>query len=149
MGDIILINSKEPNYSVLKESFIRLSKRRWLNDEAVNSYISLINQEQRVTSVDSKLGHSATSHVQQNTFVFNSFFFTQLKTMRHAERATNQYNFKKLLKIVTKKNVNLRRCTNIVFPINIEKSHWLLIAMNMPTSTFYIIDSLLPSMSTQ
>lgn len=57
-------------------------------------------------------------------------------------RRTNQYSFKKLLRIVNKKNVSLRNLTNILIPINIESYHWLLMNLNMVTSTFEIIDSM-------
>lgn len=89
---------------------------------------------------DPDWGGNNNQQIQRDTFIFNSFFFTKLREMGQ----TGQYNFQKQLRIVNKQKVNLRKCRNVVFPINIERSHWLLLNMNLPMSTFYVIDSLLP-----
>ena len=123
---------------------MRLSHGRWLNDECVNAYIALINKQQRGPDQEPRPSRT-TEQIVQDTFVFNSFFFTQLQNMRK----NKDYSFTKLQRVVTEKKVNLRRCKNIVVPINIKSSHWLLLNLNTSTNTFYIIDSMLSSSESQ
>ena len=40
-GEQVIIETKE--YQLQKQSFLRLNPGKWLNDEAVNAYVSLVN----------------------------------------------------------------------------------------------------------
>jgi len=57
-------------------------------------------------------------------------------------RQQGSYNFRKLQRIVQKKKVNLRRLKNVLIPINIKSSHWLLMNLNMSSGTFEVLDSM-------
>ena len=57
-------------------------------------------------------------------------------------RSQDSYDFSKLKRIVNKKKVNLRKCKNVMIPINMKDSHWFLMCLSLTTNTFYIIDSM-------
>jgi Ulp1 family protease len=116
------------DYSLTKRSFERLGANRWLNDECINAFVSLINRRETDKSKDK----------HPDTFAFNTFFYTMLEDMR----VSNSYNFRKLQRIVNKKKINLRQLKNILIPINIRDYHWLLFDCNLSSNTFYIIDSM-------
>lgn len=88
-NDEIVISTD--SYSLTKQSFERLSKQRWLNDECLNAYVSLINSREA----------QRCGPKHPCTFAFNTFFFTMLEEMRES----NTYNFRKLQRIVNKKKV--------------------------------------------
>lgn len=114
-------------YEISQESMMRLSEGRWLNDECINAYVALINQRER-----------EINPTQVATLALNTFFFTMLEDMQNA----GAYNFRKLNRYITKKKVQLREVKNLLIPINIRRCHWLLMNVHIPTSTFYLIDSL-------
>jgi Ulp1 family protease len=65
----VVIDNKKANYFVTRGSLERLKPGRWLNDEILNAYISLINQR----SYENNLKHA---------YVMSTFFYTQLEGMR-------------------------------------------------------------------
>lgn len=73
-----------------------------------------------------------------NVFVFNTYFYTMLESMLKR----GDYDYKKLERVITRKKVNLRNYKMILVPINIEKYHWFLLALDLTEDKFYIIDSM-------
>ena len=111
---------KSQGFELMKKSFNKLSAG-WLNDECINAYVHILN-----------------SHPQSSCFAFNTFFYTMLEDMRSRDK----YDFNKLNRIVSKKKVKLRECTNVLVPINIKNYHWLLLNCNLVENTFYVLDSM-------
>jgi Ulp1 family protease len=70
---------------------MKLSPGKWLNDECINGYISLINQREAAKCGDS----------HPKSFAFNTFFYTMMQDMH----ANNQWSFNKLRRIVNKKKI--------------------------------------------
>ena len=54
----------------------------------------------------------------------------------------NDYNFRKLQRIVEKQKIKLRNLKTILIPININHSHWLLMSLDLVNNKFYVIDSM-------
>ena len=103
--------------SILRGVLQRLSFGEWLNDEDVNAFVDLVNAE------------------APQTFAFTSYFFTKLEKLRK----DGTYSFEMMQRWA--KKLGLRNRTNILVPINIEERHWLLVNVNMRTSTIEVIDS--------
>lgn len=112
-----------PDYTITKKSFMGLNQGNWINDECINGYISLINAREAGTP---------------KSFAFNTFFFTTLQDMNQ----NNTYNFSKLQRYLAKKQVKLHQMNNVMFPINLKNSHWLLLNCDIPSRTIYVLDSM-------
>lgn len=123
-GDTII---KSDLYQISKQSFDRLRPGKWLNDEIINAYVSLINQREKLENQG-----------QVQTFAFNTFFYEMLLEMAKK----GNYNFRKLQRIVDRQKVKLRSLKNIMIPINIKHCHWLLMALDLTENSFYILDSM-------
>lgn len=99
--DVIIDNDKA-NYRVTKGSIQRLEPGKWLNDEIVNAYVSLINDREKQLNLGS-------------VFTFNTYFYTMLEGMFQR----GDYDYKKLERVLTRKKVNLKNYKMVLLPINI------------------------------
>lgn len=81
-----VINNQVANYTLTKSSLERFKPGRWLNDEILNAYISLVNLRQ-----------------PSQAYVFNTFFYTMLEDMH----ARGDYSFTKCERILKRKKVDL------------------------------------------
>jgi sentrin-specific protease 1 len=126
-GSEIVIKNDTANYILTKSSLERLKPGRWLNDEVLNAYISLVNLR------------STTTHA----FVFNTFFYTMLEDMH----GRGSYSYTKCERVLKRKKVDLRATgyRHIVFPINVRSSHWYLAVYIIDTKEIVIVDSLISS----
>lgn len=91
----------------------------------MNAYIALINFRSL------KLG-------LKNVYAFNTFFFTMIEAMH--QKGT--YSFPKLLRIITKKKINLIDFSYILLPVNIEHYHWFLMVIDLNKHTVHLLDSM-------
>ena len=103
----IVIKNDIANYVLSRSSLERLKPRKWLNDEVVNAYISLVNQRPA-----------------QKAYVMNTFFYTMLEDMRDR----SDYVYTKCERILKRKKVNLADYQLTIVPVNITGSHWFLAA---------------------
>ena len=103
----------------------RLLPGKWLNDEIINGYVSLINEREK----EQNLG---------NVYIFNTYFYTMIEGMLKR----GDYDYKKLERILTRKKINLRNYKTVVVPINIKKYHWLMLCADLVEDKFYVIDSM-------
>lgn len=99
-----------------------MRSRKWLNDEIINAYISLVNQRKG-----------------QRAYVMNTFFYTLLEDMHRR----SDYSFAKCERVIKRKKVDLKSYAFVLFPINVTSSHWFLAAYEISTGILHIIDSLL------
>ena len=120
-----VIDNEKANYRITKSSLERLLPGKWLNDEIINGYVSLINEREK----EQNLG---------NVYIFNTYFYTMIEGMLKR----GDYDYKKLERILTRKKINLRNYKTVVVPINIEKYHWLMLCADLVEDKFYVIDSM-------
>ena len=64
----VVIKNETADYTISLASIKRLEPRKWLNDEIINAYISLINERDNIMN-------------NGNVFIFNTFFFTMIEDM--------------------------------------------------------------------
>jgi len=122
MDEEIVIRNDKANYQLTTGSLERLNPRKWLNDEVVNAYISLVNLRPG-----------------QNAYIMNTFFYTMLEDMH----IRCDYSFAKCERILKRKKVNLSDYTWTVIPVNVRGSHWYLAAYHKDTQKLVIIDSMI------
>ncbi|CAG9331301.1 unnamed protein product [Blepharisma stoltei] len=85
-----------------------LRPRTWINDEVVNAYLKLLE-------------------VPENVHIFNSFFYEYISGMH----ATNDWDVRKLKRILKKQGLdNLFTKDFLIFPINLDKNHWVVAQVN-------------------
>jgi sentrin-specific protease 1 len=75
--------------------------------------------------------------------VFNTYFFSLLETMLKR----NEYDYKLLERIVSKRKVNLKNYKMLVVPMYLGGFHWQLLAVDMVHDKFYVVDSVIPDSS--
>ena len=124
-NDDVVIDNQKANYKVTKGSLKRLEPGKWLNDEIINGYISLINEREKEFNTGS-------------IFCFNTYFYTMIENMLQRD----DYDYRKLERVLTRKKVNLKNYKMVMVPINIEKFHWFLICADLVDEKFYVIDSM-------
>lgn len=123
-SDVVIDNDKA-NYRLTKGSLKRLGPGKWFNDEIINGYVNLINER------DKEFGAGSV-------FCFNTYFYTMIEDMLKR----GDYEFKRLERVLIRKNVNLKNFKMIMVPINIEKSHWFLLCLDLVDDKFLVIDSM-------
>lgn len=113
------------NIDMSREKIVCLRPSTWLNDEAINFYMSML--QERDTNLSEKTPNRKTSHY------FNSFFMTKL-----SEGNTYQYN-------------NVRRWTKkfdifskdkIFVPINLHNTHWTMAVVYITKKEIHYYDSM-------
>jgi Ulp1 family protease len=115
----------------VKGSLERLKPGKWLNDDIINAYISLINMRSQSLGL-------------KKAYIFNTFFYTMIEDMQ----GRNDYDFKKLMRIINRKKVNLLDYEYVLIPVNQTHYHWYLLSINLRTQTFDLIDSMTTAQET-
>ena len=102
-----------------------LREKTWLNDEVVNFYMELLQER-------SGPRPSSKSHKPIKTFFFSSFMYAKL-----VEKS--EYDYSRVAK--WSKKLNIRKCGRIILPINIQNTHWALVAIFMATEQIHFYDA--------
>lgn len=146
------------NYTVTNGSLGKLSPGVWLNDELINAYAFLVNQES-ATRWNNRTNGFAKS--KKTTLCLNTFFMTKLCE----EIEKNTYNFSKFSRWIKRQfktfNELLNRCETacgpkndraadltladldtLLVPVNQGNKHWLLMAVDVPNKTISFINSM-------
>ena len=87
----VVIKNDVADYTITQASIKRLEPKKWLNDEILNAYITLINERDKIMN-------------NGNVFIFNTFFFTMIEDMIRRD----DYSYQKLVRIINRKKINLK-----------------------------------------
>jgi len=98
----------------------------WLNDEIINGYVELIKQRYQKEE-----GH------KYNLEFFNTYAYSKLVQLMKVGKI---HQFDRILK--RKKITELGKYDKIFIPVNLEKSHWLLLVVNISYNWFEFYDSI-------
>jgi sentrin-specific protease 1 len=101
------------NIPMTREKISCLKPKTWLNDEVINFYVEMMMQE----------GGSIHS--------FNTFFMIKLYE-------NENYTFKNVARWT--KNLDIFRQKKVFIPINLEKSHWVLVVIDITIKTIFFYD---------
>ena len=101
------------NIPMTRKKISCLKPKTWLNDEVINFYVEMMMQE----------GGSIHS--------FNTFFMIKLYE-------NESYTFNNVAKWT--KKVDIFRQKKVFIPINLEKSHWVLVVIDLTMKTIFFYD---------
>jgi Ulp1 family protease len=101
------------NIPMTREKISCLKPKTWLNDEVINFYVEMMMQE----------GGSIHS--------FNTFFMIKLYQ-------NEKYTFKNVARWT--KKVDIFRQKKVFIPINLVKSHWVLVVIDLTMKTIFFYD---------
>ena len=101
------------NIPMTRKKISCLKPKTWLNDEVINFYVEMMMQE----------GGSIHS--------FNTFFMIKLYE-------NEKYTFKNVARWT--KKVDIFRQKKVFIPINLVKSHWVLVVIDLTMKTIFFYD---------
>ncbi|CAD2105472.1 sentrin-specific protease 1, putative [Plasmodium vinckei lentum] len=135
--EAILILNKKSDNNVLIEKFnvplmysqIKcLIDSRWLNDEIINFYLSML-QEYNEAGIKSGVTYLP------KMFTFSTFFFQSLNF-------NGSYNYSKVSRWTKRKKIDILDYDLILIPLHVGGNHWTLGAINIKDKHIKLYDSL-------
>ncbi|SCN63454.1 sentrin-specific protease 1, putative [Plasmodium chabaudi chabaudi] len=135
--EAILILNKKSDNNVLIEKFnvplmysqIKcLIDSRWLNDEIINFYLSML-QEYNEAGIKSGVAYLP------KMFTFSTFFFQSLNF-------NGSYNYSKVARWTKRKKIDILEYDLILIPLHVSGNHWTLGAINIKDKQIKLYDSL-------
>lgn len=109
---------------VKKSQLECLRPGEWLNDEVINFYYKLLQERSKSKKEGPKCWFP------------NSFFWTKLSGN------TKEYNFKEVRRWTIKAKIDVFELDVVIFPININDSHWAMGAIDLRAKGFRYFDSM-------
>lgn len=143
----VLARIEEANIELRGEDFGGLRGSRWLNDEIMNSFVSLINTRNRKNNDDKaemseeKRGFESSICSEKNALwrsrprshIFNTFFFARL--------SQNGYDYDGVKRWLKRVGLCIKQLDLILVPINVENYHWVLGGIDLRGKQFIYMDS--------
>ena len=113
--------------------------RRWLFDEAINSYMALLQiRTDRRRTLDEMAGGG--TNVRAPSHFWGSFFIEKLKSCRRSTVRKNQ--MERMTDKVTSVQGDIFQLDKMVMPVNIANGHWALIVAYMQEQKLRSFDSM-------
>lgn len=121
--------------------FLRLGGVSWLSGEVMNSFIALINdRDERArlsnNTVNSRPNTSKVLSSLPRTRMLSTYFFSRLSPRR------GHYCYDHVRKWGVKAGLDLEAVDNIIIPVHLDNSHWLLVVVDVAQRTLRFYDSL-------
>jgi len=129
-GETHVSPSNKGNISLTVADLHRLAGERWLNEELMNSYGALIN------SRDKEL-RSLGGAQHRRTVVMNTHFYDRLNHVRFG------YDYDGVSRWGVKAGVDLQDIYLLLVPVNLMRSHLVLVAMDFEERCLVYFDSFL------
>lgn len=115
-----------------------LSDNHWLNDAVMNSYIELLNHrdDQLRTDHENKCapGCLGPAPPYAGARVMSTFFFGRLWSEHQG------YNYVCVSRWAVKAGVDLKTVGQVLIPVNLDRVHWVLIAVDLQRREFLFYD---------
>lgn len=113
--------------------FKRLRGERWLNDEIINAYASLVNV--RNDAIFEQLTAKEREDIP-NTYMFNTYFYTRLLS------GPERYDYEGVRRWTTRARIDVTSKDLLLFPINLGNHHWVLAGIDTDRDMFFYLDSM-------
>jgi len=137
---VALRPTNRANINLVAADLQRLIGAGWLDDELMNSFVALINHRDRqaadVMEEDARSPTEAPTPRRRRTRMFNTFFFSRLSA------TVDGYDYKGVSRWGMKLGLQLDAVDNILIPINLMRSHWVLVNVNVKERVLQFYDSL-------
>ena len=113
-------------------SFKRLKTQTWLNDEIINLYMKLLD------NLDSELCQFDSSRKRKRTLFFSTFFMFCLLIR------DGQYQYDQVKRWTKSRRIdnNIFEYKQVIIPINLSNTHWILIYVDISEKTVISADSM-------
>lgn len=128
-----IVTIAEAGITLRGESFKRLRGTRWLDDEVLNAYVSLINS--RNDAVFYELSEGDRSGIPR-TYMFNTYFFTRLCCH------SSGFDYPGVQGWTKRAKVDILQKDIILVPINLGNHHWVLSGIDMEHQEIMYLDSM-------
>lgn len=128
-----LANIPGAKITLCGSDFKRLRLTRWLNDELINAYVSLINSRNR--AIFTELEEAARKDIPR-TYVFNTYFHTRLSS------GVNGYDFHGVSRWTSRARVDVLKFDLLLVPVNLGNHHWVLSGIDVQNKEWFYWDSL-------
>eukprot|EP00170_Pyropia_yezoensis_P001337 contig_5912_g1341 len=125
--------------------FVNLRPMRWLNDEAMNSFVALVNHRDGLLRASfNRVGSSHDEDADDDgmsegpspprAYMFSTYFFSRM-----VERG-GVYDYHGVRNWGRKGNLHLGAVDVILVPIFIDGCHWVLVVINVSSRSFLFYD---------
>ncbi|ANQ11195.1 Ulp1 protease family C-terminal catalytic domain containing protein [Plasmodium coatneyi] len=118
------------NVPLLYSQIKCLMDTRWLNDEVINFYMSML-QEYNTKNIKKDRPNNYLPKI----FTFSTFFFQSLSS-------NGTYNYNKVSRWTKRKQVDIFSFDLILIPLHVGGNHWTLGSINMKEKKIKLYDSL-------
>lgn len=119
-----------------------LGPNEWLNDEIINAYMSLLNARSRSLTAKPLTSEQILAKSRPlKCYFWNTFFYPTLTGETHSGRRDG-YDYSRVKKWTTRKNLDIFDYDMIFFPLHIHKVHWALGCLDMKSNLVFYFDSL-------
>lgn len=110
-----------------------LRPRTWLNDEAINYYMAMLEDRSKRMVADPNV----PKQKKVKAIFFNTFFMPKL-----AGRGQQKYAYRSVKRWTKKKKVDIFTLDRVIMPVHVGEAHWCLASFNMKTRVLEYYDSL-------
>ncbi|KJP88727.1 hypothetical protein AK88_01608 [Plasmodium fragile] len=118
------------NVPLLYSQIKCLMDTKWLNDEVINFYMSML-QEYNTNNIKKDTANNFLPKI----FTFSTFFFQSLSS-------NGTYNYNKVSRWTKRKKVDIFAFDLILIPLHVGGNHWTLGSINMKEKKIKLYDSL-------
>ncbi|KAK6588860.1 ULP1 like chllamydin domain containing protease [Cryptosporidium xiaoi] len=128
--DYVIATNKRANLELSIEDIKCLKPQRWLNDEVINFYFSLLQERNdRANSCGSK----------PKIWFWNTFFYSRLTANQNGNSG---YCYSNVSRWTTRKKIDIFNYNLVIIPINTNNVHWTLGVVNFDEDYIMYLDSL-------
>jgi len=117
----------------------RLCGSSWLDDELMNLFAAFVNHRDDLLSSTAAATGGARAEVDgtpaPRTRMFNTFFFSRLSAR------LGRYDYSGVSRWGAKLQLNLEAVDTILIPVNLQRTHWVLVNINVKGRSFLYYDS--------
>lgn len=108
-----------------------LQPKKWVNDEIINAYGMLLNK--RTDDLVEAVPNMENKGLPR-AHAFSTFFFSKLSE-------PNTFDYDVVRRWTRRPDIDVLAYDILLFPININKTHWVLVVINMRERCFFYTDS--------
>jgi sentrin-specific protease 1 len=128
--------SAPPLPCVTLRSFHSLLPGRWLGDEVINGYLSLLSQRETFCLLAQSTQRPSTS--------YSTHFYAKLANLEDRNISCRGYSYQQVLNWGRRQSplADIFRLETLFVPINTDNAHWTAATIHFPTRTITYLDSL-------
>ena len=108
----------------------------WLNDEIMNSFSALINHRSMLQQGAAAAATGGGLPLGVRVCMLSTYFYSRLSARMGC------YDYDGVREWGKKRSLNLERVDVVLVPVNLHRTHWILVTVDIKRCTFHYYDSL-------